>query len=129
METCTADRLAIIIGESNVSAPRRESLSIAIGLGADDEMLRRLIAATRVCRRDTIVLPMQHLETLSRGRGWCKHGGGADVTWGERVHGGYRVGLQGLWIVCGCDGFARQKRVEWTVQRIQVGDQAWTIAD
>lgn len=108
--------------------PREESLAIAAGLGADAATLEVLRAATRLSRRDTIVLPHHRFELLSRGKGWARKGQGKDVTWGERADGGYRVG-PGRWTVGGNDGFTRKGEVIWTVRHVQVGAQTWTLAD
>lgn len=111
-----------------VSERRRESLAIAIGLGADDATLIRLRDARRLARRDDIVLPPHHYEGLSRGRGWARMGSGKSVVWGERDGAGYRVG-PGRWSIGATDGFSRKDSIEWTVEHVRVGDQVWTTAD
>lgn len=116
------------IDTSNLKASRRESVELAAELGADDTTLQRLASALRLRRRPTVVIPRQHLETLSRGSGWCRKGRGTSAEWGTRVDDGYEVG-PGLWVVCGKDGFSREKRETWKVEHIPLGDQIWTIAN
>lgn len=107
---------------------RRESLRLATEAGADMATLTRIAAALRVERKATIVLPMQRLEKLSRGKGWARKGRGDKAVWGERVDGGYEVGA-GRWTVGGSDGFARKGEDVWTVEEIKVGEETWTIAN
>lgn len=116
-----------LLVEHEVSANRRETLVKAIELGATMPTLRKIRDAIRVARGNTIILPMHHLETLSRGRGWARKGRGNDVTWGERVDGGYQVG-PGNWTIGGNDGFTRKKEVKWSVENVKVGEETWTIA-
>jgi hypothetical protein len=113
---------------TTMSPARAETLEIARAAGASLEVLEAIRAAKRVARRDSIRLPVHHLETLSRGTGWCRHGRGPTAIWGEREDGGYRVGTPGVWIVHGSDGFRRARDETWTVEHIQVGDATWTIA-
>lgn len=108
-------------------AARRESLTMALALGASDAALETICDALRVARRNTIVLPRQHLETLSRGRGWARKGRGSTAVWGERVDGGYRVG-PGRWTVGGNDGFSRKAETVWDVEHVTVGSETWTVA-
>lgn len=96
-------------------------------LGVGDDDFLAIIRADRVSRTDTIVLPKGSLEDLSRGRGWCRQGSGADVVWGERVDGGYRVG-PGRWSVGSTDGFKRKRARDWKVAHITVGEATWTLA-
>lgn len=117
-----------LVDGHDVSAARRETLETAIALGASDELLVELRDALRVNRNPTIILPRHHLEGLSRGSGWCRKGRGDSAQWGERVDSGYKVG-PGTWIVCGKDGFRREKRDTWTVKHVQVADQTWTVAN
>jgi hypothetical protein len=116
----------------NASAPvlhpqRLESLIRAVELGATDATIDALIDALRVGRSEKVILPPHHLETLSRGSGWCRQGRGSDAVWGERVDGGYRVG-PGRWIVGGSDGFSRKKQETWDVKHVRVGGEIWTVA-
>lgn len=124
LDTSVLDKLC---NGHTVSDQRRESLAIALGLGADDATLARLRDATRLARRPTIILPPGRYEHCSRGRGWARMGRGSDVTWGERVDTGYQVG-PGRWTVGSTDGFSRKKDVVWDVEHIAVGDQTWTVA-
>ncbi len=107
---------------------RVESLTIARDIGADLDLLKILESAIKVARRETIVLPKNRLEGMSRGKGWARKGQGKTAEWGEREDNGYRVG-PGNWIVCGADGFSREKRDAWKVEHVQVGGQTWTIAN
>jgi hypothetical protein len=117
-----------LIDGHEVSDRRKETLSRAIELGADDATLAALRDAVRVSRKLTIVLPANRLERLSRGRGWARKGKGPSAAWGERVDGGgYSVG-PGHWSVGASDGFSRKHYDEWTVKHIAVGGETWTIA-
>jgi hypothetical protein len=112
-----------------VSDSRRESLIIALGLGADDSTLVRLRDAGRLDRsgRRTVDLPPGRYEHCSRGRGWARRGRGDSAVWGERVDAGYRVGV-GRWTVGSTDGFSRKSSEDWTVEHIRVGTETWTVA-
>jgi len=114
--------------EDNVSEKRREALVLAIELGADDATLIVLRTVIRLDRSETVILPAHKFEGLSRGRGWARKGRGKNVTWGERVNEGYRVG-PGNWVVGGNDGFSRKGETPWRVEHIKVGDQTWTTAE
>ena len=117
-----------LIDGHEVSDARRERLTIAIAAGATDEALIALRDAERTSMTDTITLSSHRYEHLSRGRGWCRQGRGADVRWGERTDGGdYRVG-PGRWSVGATDGFDRKAAVDWRVTHVQVGGQTWTVA-
>lgn len=107
---------------------RMQSLRLATEAGADMATLTRIASALRVERKATIVLPMQRLEMLSRGKGWARKGRGDKAVWGERVDGGYEVGA-GRWTVGGSDGFSRKGEDQWTVEEIKVGEETWTIAN
>jgi len=111
-----------------VGEKRRESLQIAIDLGADQKTLEQLRDAARIYRADYIVLPAHRYEGLSRGRGWARKGRGDSAVWGERTDDGYKVG-PGRWTVGATDGFSRKATNDWTVKNIKVGDQIWTIAN
>lgn len=126
--TGAEERLSSLIGDHSVTDARRESLRLAIEAGADDATLATLLAASRIARSETIVLPAGRFEHLSRGRGWARKGRGDTVEWGERVTGGYRVG-PGRWMVGSTDGFKRKDSVEWIVRHISVGSAVWTMAD
>jgi hypothetical protein len=106
---------------------RLATLGRAIELGADDATLIALRDATRVARKDTIVVPAHRYEGLSRGRGWARLGRGGDVRWGERVDGGYRVG-PGRWSVGSTDGFFRKGADVWDCEHLRVGEETWTVA-
>ena len=110
-----------------ISESRLDTLTIAHPL-VDDATFKRIGNALRVARKDTIVLPMHHLETLSRGRGWARLGHGDSAIWGERTDGGYRVSA-GVWSVGGHDGFSRKRADTWTVEHVQVGGLTWTLAN
>ena len=110
-----------------LNSGRMESLRIASEAGADMATLTRIAAALRVAREPTIVLPMQRLEKLSRGKGWARKGKGSAAVWGEREDGGYRVG-PGKWTVGGNDGFSRKGEDGWAVEHIAVGAETWTLA-
>lgn len=121
-----ADRIARL-GLTEIGEKRMESLTIAHQLVRDD-VFAQIGKALRVARAPTIVLPRHHYENLSRGKGWCRNGRGASAQWGEREDNGYRVG-PGKWTICGNDGFTREKRVEWDVKHVRVGDATWTVAN
>jgi hypothetical protein len=120
-------KLAKLIEARDVSDVRKSSLERAIALGASDGVLAELRDATRVAQNRTILLPLNRLERLSRGKGWARSGRGDTAQWGDREADGYRVG-PGFWIVFGTDGFSRKRREEWTVNHVQVGPEVWTIA-
>ena len=123
----------IVVGEiakldaETVTEARRESLARASELGADRMTLMMLVQASRVSRRDTIVLPSGKYEHLSRGKGWARKGRGNTAEWGEREDGGYRVG-PGRWTVGSSDGFSRKSSIDWTVKHVCVGVETWTVA-
>ena len=109
---------------------RRESLRIALGLGADPRTLENIRESRRVSRHDYIILPAGRFEGMSRGKGWARLGRGAAATWGERGDdGGYVCRVPGRWTVGSNDGFQRKEETVWKVAHIKVGDQTWTIAD
>ena len=64
---------------------------------------------------------------LSRGKGWCRSGRGDKAEWGQLEGAYWRVG-PGAWTVHGSDGFRREKRTEWMVERVTVGGETWLIA-
>lgn len=107
---------------------RRESLAIAIALGADLATLVKLRDAGRLSRKNTITLPRHRRENMSRGKGWARKGRGKEVSWGERDDTGYIVG-PGRWTVGGNDGYHRKGETVWTVTHIAVGPQTWTVAE
>lgn len=111
----------------DVNDVRRESLLMAIALGAPEKILITLRDAARVSRKNTIILPPGRFERLSRGKGWARLGKGNSVTWGERDDEGYLVG-PGKWTVGSNDGFNRKDSVSWDVKHIVVGTETWTVA-
>lgn len=112
---------------TDISTARLESLTAAHP-HVDDKTFARISNALRVRQRETIVLPAQRFENLSRGKGWCRKGRGANAEWGERTDKGYEVG-PGKWTVGGNDGFKRKGEDVWTVEHVQVGTDTWTIAN
>lgn len=126
--TTTTPTLDALLSGHAVSDTRRQSLELAISLGADEQTLIILRDARRLKRADTIVLPAHRFEGLSRGRGWARQGRGDAAIWGERTDGGYRVG-PGRWTVGGHDGFRRKGQDEWRTRHVAVGAQTWTVAD
>jgi hypothetical protein len=114
-------------GNTTPNPKRIERLALAIERGATDAALEAICDARRTSTTDTIVLPVQRYENLSRGKGWCRKGRGASAVWGERDDGGYRVG-PGRWTVGGNDGFSRKGEDEWTVKHVTVGTETWTVA-
>jgi hypothetical protein len=122
-----ADRIARL-SLTGMSEARLESLTVAHEIGVDDKTFELLANARRLSRKETIILPRHHLETLSRGSGWARKGTGASAEWGERTEKGYRVG-PGRWVVGGNDGFRRKRQDVWSVKRVLVGDAPWTIAN
>lgn len=118
---------ATVNHDPTINPVRMKRLERAIELGAADKVLEQICDTLRTSDTDTIVLPANRLEGLSRGRGWARKGRGNDVEWGERVYGGYRVG-PGRWSVGATDGFSRKKSDDWLVEHIKVGDETWTIA-
>lgn len=121
-------RLEAIVGSKEISDKRRESLVMAIELGASDKLLVQIRDAIRIARNSTtIVLPSHHYEGLSRGKGWCRKGRGDGAVWGERTDGGYCVG-PGRWTVGASDGFSRKGSDDWQVTHVIVGGRTWTVA-
>lgn len=121
--------LESLVHAVDITETRRKTLARAIELGADNDVLLVLRDACRVKQKDTIVLPQHHLQTLSRGRGWCRSLGKTTTVWGERTEeGDYEVG-PGRWSVGATDGFSRKKSTDWTVKNIQVGTECWTVAN
>lgn len=113
-----------------VSDKRRESLVLAIELGADAETLAQIRDARRLSRTDAIVLPAGRLQHLSRGRGWCRSGRRDSAKWADRTdNDDYRVDEPGVWIVGCSDGFSRKDETKWRVSHVTVGEQTWTIAN
>jgi len=125
----TIETLSARYAEGNTTPnPKRiERLARALELGASDQALEAICDAARTSMTDTIVLPAQRFEGLSRGKGWCRKGRGDSAEWGERDDGGYRVG-PGKWTVGGSDGFSRKGQNEWIVKHVQVGAEVWTVA-
>lgn len=123
----TVSERIVRLALTDISEPRRESLSLAHPL-VDDETFRAISDALRCARGATIVLPAHRFENLSRGRGWARKGRGNSAEWGEREENGYRVG-PGRWTVGGNDGFSRKKEDVWTVRHVTVGADTWTIAN
>ena len=121
------ERLEALVAGHDVSDARRESLAIAIRLGADAATLERLRDARRISQGPSVLLPLGRYEHLSRGRGWARRGKGATVQWGEREDGGYRVG-PGRWEVGSSDGYHRKSKETWTVAHVALGGQTWTVA-
>lgn len=116
------------LGLTEISEMRLESLRIAHEAGVADDVFRKLGDAVRLNRRDTIILPKDRLENLSRGKGWARKGRGEAAEWGEREDNGYRVG-PGKWVVGGNDGFRRKNETSWVVEHVKVGEQTWTVAN
>lgn len=117
-----ADRLA----PYSVSAKRRESLEIAVELGADDETLEKLAQATRLSRGDRLRINTR-FGGLSRGKAWGRRGSGDQVEWAEK-DGGTVYLTPGQWTVGSSDGFRRKETAtDWHVEHVRVGDQVWTI--
>ena len=114
---------------ATVTDKRLESLDIAHAAGVSDADFKRLAAATRLSRKDTVNLPPGRHENLSRGRGWARKGKGDNAVWGERIGDGdgYKVG-PGTWSLGSTDGFRRKHEETWVVKHVQVGDQTWTVA-
>lgn len=121
-------QIAALTAAKAVSEKREESVRMAIEADASDSLIVVLVEARRVSRTDTVVLPQQRFEQLSRGKGWCRKGRGSSAEWGERDDSGYRVG-PGRWTVGGNDGFSRKGEDVWLVKNVTVGDKIWTIAD
>ena len=118
----------ICVEGRDVDDARRETLLIAIALGATDKILITIRDALRVFRGPTIVLPPSRYEHCSRGKGWARLGKGDNVTWGERAEkGGYCVG-PGKWAVGSNDGYKRKDSVSWNVKHVAVGTETWTVA-
>lgn len=120
-----ADRIAVIA--PSATDARRESLRLAAEAGADDATLRRLAAATRLSRFPHIDLPARYAG-LSRSKGWARLGRGDAAQWGEESKGGFRVATPGTWTTYSSDGFSREKRETWKVERVTIGSLTWTIA-
>jgi len=118
---------ALCAKHAPVSAVRRESLAVAISLGADATTLATLADAVRVSRKETVLIPQGRFARLSRGKGWCRSGKGAGASWAELEGNEYRVG-PGKYVVGSNDGFTRKEQTDWTVSHVQVGTQTWTVA-
>lgn len=119
----------VLVDFYDIREMRLATLRHAHSLGATMETLVTLRDARRVSQSDTITIPRNRLEGLSRGRGWARKGRGDSVEWGERTENGmYEVG-PGEWTVGGSDGFRRKDSDTWIVEHVQVGDQTWTIAN
>jgi hypothetical protein len=113
---------------SDIGEGRLQSLTIAHPL-VDDATFAKLANVKRIKRNsDSIVIPAHRYENLSRGRGWARKGKGDNVTWGERVDGGYECD-KGRWVIGASDGFSRKDSVTWDVSHVTVGEQTWTIAE
>lgn len=110
-----------------INPVRKARLTRAVELDATDAALQAICGANRTSDKPTIVLPRHRLENLSRGKGWCRKGRGNNVTWGERVDGGYEVG-PGKWTVGGSDGYSRKGEITWDVSNVTVGSEIWTVA-
>jgi hypothetical protein len=121
------DALCTVLGATSApSDARRESLRVAVGLGAEVDVMRTLALATRLNRKDWVPLPAGRHAGLSRGRDWCRSregGGFAD----RRDGGGFR-GTPGKWEVGSTDGYSRKDKVAWDVSHVQVGAETWTVA-
>lgn len=114
---------------ASVNPNRRESLEIALSLGAGVAMLSEIAAATRLARADTICLPEGRFEHLSRGKGWARKGRGDNAVWGERVNTGYRC-TPGTWVIGSNDGYSRKDATTWKVRNVEVvPGTVWTIAE
>lgn len=122
-----AARIERLVPGATPTEKRLESLTIAHPL-VDDATFAALVTAMNVARKDTVTLPVQRFENLSRGRGWARKGRGDSAVWGERTEKGYRVG-PGRWTVGGQDGFSRKGEVAWTVKHVTIGTETWTIAN
>jgi hypothetical protein len=127
-ETAEARCERLNIRFAELSDGRRESMEMAHAAGVTDAGFLALATSLRLSRNDTIRLPASRFEGLSRGRGWCRSGHGADARWGEREDGWYRVG-PGRWTIYGTDGFSRENRETWNVRHVDVGTETWTIAN
>lgn len=98
------------------SDSRRESLTLAIELGADDATLATLAAAPRLARRNYIQMAGSWARNAS---GRFADRDGAQVTL-----------TAGTWTVMtwGPGAVRKETRTQWVVTIIEVGDQCWTIA-
>ena len=106
-------------GKTELSDTRRETVRLAVRLGADAVALREIVTATRVSLSATITLPAGRYANLSRGRNWQRRSDGVFVDGG--------VG-PGKWVVGSSDGFNRKDKTPWEVKHVQVGNQTWTVA-
>lgn len=113
------DALAALLGDAQLTEARRETVRIAVRLGADVDALREIVTATRVSRSEAITLPAGRYAHLSRGRNWQRRNDGVFVDGA--------VG-PGKWTVGSTDGFNRKDKTAWTVIHVQVGAQTWTAA-
>jgi len=124
----TVDERMARLGHTFTIKPHElEALAIANSL-VNDKVFTQLATATHLSQEQTIVLPPGRYDHCSRGKGWARKGKGDNVTWGDRVKGGYEVG-PGFWIVGSSDGFNRKSQLEWEVKHVQVGEQTWTVAN
>lgn len=114
----------------DITDGRKETLRIARGLGADDDLLILLAEKPRVSRQNSIILPAKHIYPGGKGEGFARLEGsraGEEDREGVREGGGFRVKRPGDWVVWSKDGLKKETE-RWTVEQISVGPQVWTIA-
>jgi hypothetical protein len=109
-----------VISTDQISDARCRALMLAASRGATPLDLKAIAEAIRVSTGDGITVPFHRYETLSRGRGWARLGRGKNAVWGERVDDGYRLRVEGRWVVGGHDGFDRRGETVWDV-RVMAG--------
>jgi len=109
------------ITPESISGPRAKTLIRAAAAGLSPAQLKRIAEAVRVHKKENgMTLPKGKYENLSRGKGWCRQGTGANAVWGDRVDGGYLVREAGRWDVGSSDGFSRKDSVRWDVQEVAI---------
>lgn len=122
------DRVAEVLARyPDATDKRRESIRIAVELGADDDTIAKIAEAGRVGRLGYVTIPGRYLH-LSRGKGWARLGRGSNAVWGEQRSDGFRLREAGQWVIYTSDGFKREDRETWDVEMIHVGPQIWAVA-
>lgn len=106
---------------------RKESLQIAMRLGADEKTCRQLAGAERLRRVGGHIKIETRYGGLSRGKPWARDS--SDSMWAEK-EGGAVLLTPGKWKVGSSDGFSRKESPSvWVVEEIKVGEETWLIAN
>jgi hypothetical protein len=114
---------------TDISEKRMGRLEVAHASSVSDETFTRLANASRVGSTDGIILPGGRYHHCSRAKGWARLGRGDSAQWGESRPGGWRVTLTGQWTVQSSDGFSRNEKDSFLVEKIKVGHEEWFIVE